>query len=217
MSRQLATVRVGVVDDHPLYRVAVIAALEDAGDIEVAVRCGSFEALETALATRSDPLDVVLLDLRLPGRGGVDAVRCLAESRVPVLVLSATAARVQVLEVLAAGASGYLSKSAEPDEVVTAVRTIAGGSTYVAANLVPFLTDAVQRHTEPEQLTTRERQILTLVAAGWKDQQIAEELVIGVRTVRSHLDRVRDKTGARRRADMTRFAVEKGLTRLARP
>jgi DNA-binding NarL/FixJ family response regulator len=204
--------RVGVVDDHPLYRVAVIATLEDAGDIEVAVRCGSFEELEAALAADPDPLDVVLLDLRLPGRGGVDSVRSLAELGVPVLVLSATAARVQVVEILAAGASGYLTKSAEPEEVVAGVRTIAAGSTYVAANLVPFLTDAVQRRTEPALLTTRERQILMLVAAGWKDQQIAEELIIGARTVRSHLDRVRDKTGARRRADLTRFAVETGLT-----
>jgi DNA-binding NarL/FixJ family response regulator len=98
-----------------------------------------------------------------------------------------------------------LTKEAEPDEILRAVMAVAAGRTYVSATLAAFLLKA------PIQLTEREKEILQLVASGETDRDIAEQLVISVRTVHSHLDRIRDKTGCRRRADLTRLAIESGI------
>ena len=211
------TVRVAVVEDHPLYRAAVAGALAAAAGIEVALGCGSYEELRAALPGCADPVDVVLLDLALPGRSGVETVRELTGDGTAVLVLSACDSRREVVEVFAAGAKGYLVKSAEAAEIVAAVRTVARGDTHITPTLAPFLLWAVQRDPHASALSGREREVLVLLARGHTDVQIAELLEIGPTTVRSHLDRVRDKTGARRRADLTRWAVAEGLVEATPP
>ncbi len=122
-----------------------------------------------------------------------------------MLVVSASNGRADVLDAIAAGASGYVTKGAEPSEIVTAVGVVARGGTYVSATLAAYLLRA------EIALTGREKEILRLVASGETDQAIAEKLTVSVRTVRSHLDRIRDKTGRRRRADLTRLAYERGI------
>jgi DNA-binding NarL/FixJ family response regulator len=130
-----------------------------------------------------------------------------------VLVVSVHAARSDVLGAVRAGARGYLSKESEGGEILRAIREIAAGNSSISPTLAPLvLGDARERRAGPQiELSGQERQVLGLVAAGERDQDIATAMGISVRTVRSYLDRIRDKVGARRRADMTRVAIELGI------
>jgi DNA-binding NarL/FixJ family response regulator len=202
-------IAVVVVDDHPVFRQGLSRAVEDAEGLELIVALASVEELDA----HAELPDVVILDLGLPGRHGADAVRHVCERGTKVLVVSADGSQSDVLDAIAAGASGYLTKSAEPSEITAAVGVVANGETYVSPTLAAYLLRAAKldREDAPHALTPREREILALVAAGERDADIAEQLFISVRTVRSHLDRIRDKTGRRRRADLTRLAVEHGI------
>jgi DNA-binding NarL/FixJ family response regulator len=140
-------------------------------------------------------------------------VRYLCARGLAVLVVSAAGGQDDVLDAVAAGASGYLTKDAEAAEITAAVAAVAKGGTYVSPALAAYLLRAAR--TEPKAvpwaLTEREREILGLLASGDTDQDIAAQLYISVRTVRSHLERIRDKTGRRRRPDLTRLAIEQGI------
>ena len=156
-----------------------------------------------------------MLDLHLPGVHGPAAVIELAGLGHRILVVSAQADRETVLAAIAAGARGYLTKDSDGAEILRAVREVAQGNSYVSPTLASFLLSSAreqQRAGPSFALSDRERQVLALVAAGERDQDIADALVISVRTVRSHLDRIRDKTGRRRRPELTRLAIEEGLT-----
>jgi DNA-binding NarL/FixJ family response regulator len=205
-------VRIAVVDDHPLMRSAVSAAFEGVPDLDVVLECGSVEELLEHLDADPRAVGMVLLDLSLPGRSGAEAVRVVAE-RVPgVLVLSGSSARGRLADVLAAGARGYLVKSAMPEEIIRAARLVARGEGYLSAEAAAMLSASMrERRPEYEDITVREREVLVLLASGMTDRMIAEELTISLATVRSHLDRIRSKTGSRRRADLTRLAVQVGL------
>jgi DNA-binding NarL/FixJ family response regulator len=205
-------IRVGVIEDHPLYRDAVERLLTEANGVELDTVAGS--VAQFAARKRSDSSGVVLLDLRLPGLQGAPAIMEVVSMGFRVLVLSAHSERSEVLGAMAAGASGYLSKDCDADEILHAVRVVADGNTYMSPMLASHVLDAfADRNSGPTiELSTRERQVLSLVAAGERDQDIAQTLEISIRTVRSYLDRIRDKTGQRRRPELTRYAIEMGVT-----
>lgn len=199
---------VAVIEDHPVFRRAVAQAIEGSPGFVLTGGYANIEDYDLA----AGPSDVVVLDLNLPGLGGADGVRHVRSGGSRVLVLSASDAPELVLDALAEGACGYITKGAEMEEILRALATVAQGSTYVSPTLAGLLLTAHQRAGPPgTELTGREREILALVAQGERDVDIAEALSISVWTVRSHLDRIRDKTGQRRRADLTRFAIEKGV------
>jgi DNA-binding NarL/FixJ family response regulator len=202
-------ITVVVVDDHPVYRQGLAHAVDDSDELELLEALASVEELER----RDLAPAVVILDLGLPGVSGAEAVRRVHERGSIVLVVSAEGAQKDVVDAIAAGASGYLTKGSEPGEITNAVQVVAAGDTYVSPTLAAFLLRAARNDhdSSPHALSDREKEILALVAAGERDADIADQLFISVRTVRSHLDRIRDKTGARRRADLTRFAVTEGL------
>jgi DNA-binding NarL/FixJ family response regulator len=202
--------QVAVIDDHPLYRQGLSLTIEAAAGLELVAAARSIEDFDSRLDCKPD---VVLLDLQLPGRKGADGVRHLCARGLAVLVISASGSQDDVLDAIAAGARGYLTKDAEAADIVSAVETIAGGGTYVSPTLASYLLRAARAEASavPWALTEREREILGLLAAGETDQDIADQLYISVRTVRSHLDRIRDKTGHRRRPDLTRLALEQGI------
>jgi DNA-binding NarL/FixJ family response regulator len=202
-------IRVAVIEDHPVFRHGLAGAVEQTPEMELCVSAASIEQYGQ-LATPTP--DVVLLDLHLPGRQGADGVSYVVGLGSSVLVVSAAATRGDVVDAIAAGARGYLSKQAEATEILTAVRVVAEGGTYVSPTLASYLLDAA-RSTGPTELelTAREREVLGLLAAGERDQDIADALFISVRTVRSHLDRIRGKTGRRRRSELTRLALECGI------
>ena len=154
--------------------------------------------------------DVVLLDLHLPGIEGSAGVAHVHGQGLRVLVVSAAGTPDDVVDAIAAGAAGYLTKETDADEITRAVRIVAGGESYVSPTLASFLLRA-ERTAVTYHLTPRERDVLALVAAGEKDQDIADQLFIAITTVHSHLERIRDKTGARRRAALTNLAHEMGI------
>jgi DNA-binding NarL/FixJ family response regulator len=199
-------ISVVIVDDHPVYRQGLAMAVERAGDLELVGQASSIETFDT-LGVRPD---VVLLDLHLPGIEGAAGVAHVCEQGNRVLVVSAAGTPEDVIDAIAAGAAGYLTKEADADEITRAVRTVAGGETYVSPTLASFLLRA-DRSNATSTLTKRERDVLALVAAGETDQDIADQLMIAKTTVHSHLDRIRDKTGARRRAELTNLAHRLGI------
>jgi DNA-binding NarL/FixJ family response regulator len=203
-------IRVSVVEDHPLY----VQLLQQAGEIELDTVTDSVGRLA---ASRPRAGCVVVLGVNIRGARDGAAVLQVSGMGHRVLVVSAHAAQPDVLGAISAGARGYLSKESEGSEILRAVREIAAGNSYVSPTLAAFvLNGGSNRRAGPRiDLSGQERQVLGLVAAGERDQDIAAAMGISVRTVRSYLDRIRDKVGARRRADMTRVAIELGI--LAEP
>jgi DNA-binding NarL/FixJ family response regulator len=205
-------VAVGIVEDHPVFRsglTAVFTASPGWALTHVAIRVEDFLAKTPPVPT------VVLLDLHLPGLSGPRGVAAVAETGAHVLVLSATGTRDAIVDAIGAGAAGYLVKHAEPEEILRATGIVAHGGTYVSPTLASFLLDTFTATPGAGglDLSPREAEVLSLVASGERDRDIAEQLNISVATVRSHLDRIRDKTGRRRRSDLTRFAIDSGLLR----
>jgi DNA-binding NarL/FixJ family response regulator len=206
-------ITVTVVEDHPVYRQGLADAIGKAEGLELVSAHRSIEDFDAA---RPDAT-VVLLDLHLPGIGGADAVAHLTQAGYRVLVLSASIDRGNVLAALTAGARGYVSKDAESDQIAQAIGIVAGDGSFVSPTLASLLLQDDQGRAKPS-LTPREREVLELVAEGAEDKAIGRQLGITVATVHSHLDRIRDKTGRRKRAELTRLALEQGLTgRAKRP
>jgi len=198
--------RIAIVEDHPFFRKGLAQAIQASPGLALVATARSIEEFDT---TASDAVDIVLLDLQLPGLSGAAAVAHLRTRGHAVLVVSASEAPVDVVDAIGAGARGYLSKQVDEAEMLGAIRAIAAGRTYVSATLACYLLQS------PIRITGREREILELVASGETDRDIADLLGISLQTVRSYLDRIRDKTGSRRRADLTRLAIERGI--LPRP
>ena len=217
MSGDEATaLRVLVVDDHPIWRDGVARDLEAAGLTVCGTAGDVAQAVRVATATRPD---VVLLDLQLPDGSGVDVARRLAEMepRPRVLVLSASGEWQDVLDVMTAGATGYLVKSASATELVEGVRRVAAGDPVFTAGLAGLVLGEYRRlataPAEPAapQLTERETEILRLVAKGLTYPQIAERLVLSVRTVQNHVQNTLTKLQLHNKAQLVRYALEQGL------
>ncbi|MEV7094709.1 response regulator transcription factor [Amycolatopsis sp. NPDC051045] len=204
-------VRVAVIEDHPLYRVSVERVLAGADFVELGAVVDSVARFHVH---RQPPGSVVLLDLGLPGVAGAAAVLEVCELGHHVLVVSAQAEPEVVLGAIAAGARGFLSKDVDADELLIAIKTVAGGGAYVSAVVAGMIMkDNADRPavSAEAELSPREEQVLRLVAAGERDVDIALILGIGVRTVRGYLDRIRDKTGERRRPGLVKEAIRRGL------
>ncbi|MGW4522839.1 response regulator [Amycolatopsis sp. NPDC004378] len=209
--REPGRVRVAVIEDHPLYRVSVQRVLAEADFVELGAVVDSVARFHVH---RQPPGSVVLLDLGLPGVAGAAAVLEVCELGHHVLVVSAQAEPEVVLGAIAAGARGFLSKDVDADELLIAIKTVADGGAYVSAVVAGMIMkDNADRPavSADVELSPREEQVLRLVAAGERDVDIALILGIGVRTVRGYLDRIRDKTGERRRPGLVKEAIRRGL------
>ena len=193
-------IRLIVVDDHPVVREGLVAALSRVEDFRLVAAFGSAEQL---LASRVEA-DVVLLDLELPGLSGVDA---LARLSIPALVLTAYASDDQIDAVLRAGARGYLLKGASVDEIERAIRTVAQGQTF----LDPRVATRVVALSRAPRLSPREREVLQLLVSGNANKEIATTLGITERTVKFHLTSIFNKLGADNRAQAVSIAHERGL------
>lgn len=198
-----AAIRVLVADDHPIVRGGLVALLGTMPGIEVVAQVGDGEAAVRE-AVLTEP-DLAILDLRMPGLNGVQVTRQLARTApsTAVLVLTMFDEHDLVADALAAGARGYLLKGAEPDEIERAVRAVASG----AAILAPEVADALARPARPAtsdpfpSLTTREREVLQLIAAGVGNAQIAQRLGIAGKTVGNHVSAIFAKLGVATRAE----------------
>jgi DNA-binding NarL/FixJ family response regulator len=203
-------IRVLVAEDHSVVRAGLVELLAGSPEFEVAgVAADGEEAVE--LAAELTP-DIVLMDLAMPRRGGVEATRAIvaAEPEVRVVVLTASSDRARVLDALDAGATGYLLKDAEPAELFAALRAAARGE----APLAPKAASAVlSERTEQRQagLTDRESEVLGLVAEGLPNKLIARRLEISEKTVKAHLTRVFERIGVTDRTQAAMWARDHGL------
>ena len=222
------TVRVMVVDDHPIWRDAAARTLSDAGFSVVATAGNGAQALRVAAATRPD---VVLLDLNLPDLPGAQVTRQLlaALPGLRVLILSASGERQDVLDAVTAGASGYLLKSAEPSELTAAVHSTAAGRAVFTPGLAGLVLGEYRRLAQSgtpgeggqgagspagpraPQLTERETEVLRLVATGLTYPQIAHRLSLSPRTVQNHVQNTLSKLQLHNKAQLVRYALEQGV------
>jgi DNA-binding NarL/FixJ family response regulator len=211
-----APVRVLVVDDHPMWRDGVRADLEADGRSRVVAEAA--DAQEAVAAAVRERPDLVLIDLNLPGLPGTTAIRQIAE-RVPdarLLVLSASAAEPDVLEAVKAGASGYLLKSATGSELTDAVQQVYRGEPVFSPSLAALVLGEFRRvaaggDTGEQRLTDRETEVLRLVARGYAYKEIADRLVISVRTVQNHVQSILGKLQLNGRYELMRYAIHRGL------
>jgi two-component system response regulator NreC len=211
-------IRVVVVDDHTLMRQGTVGLLQSQADIEV-VGEASTGREGVDLVTELEP-DVVLMDIAMPGISGLDATREI-NTRFPdvrVLILTMHDRDDYLFEALRAGASGYVLKGADVQELLAAVRAAKRGEVYLqAAASKALVADYLRRAARGEDrgrydgLTDREREILRLIAQGMTTPEIAKDLVLSPHTVQSHRDRIMSKLDLHSKAALVRYAVERGL------
>jgi DNA-binding NarL/FixJ family response regulator len=206
--------RVVIVDDHGLFRAGVRNELGEA--IEVVGEAGSV-AEAVPLVRELDP-DVVLLDVHLPDGGGQAVIAAVAPERPAVrfLALSVSDAPEDVIAVIRAGARGYVTKTISPEELRDAVRRVAEGDAVFSPRLAGFVLDAFRSDelhpdAELEQLTAREREVMRLIARGYRYKEIAASLHLSVKTVESHVSAVLRKLQLSSRHELTRWAAERRL------
>lgn len=205
-----------IVDDHGLFRSGVRAEVEE--ELDVRAEAGSVEeAVRVILAERPD---VVLLDVHMPGGGGVEVIRRVAETNPAqrFLALSVSDAAEDVIAVVRAGARGYVTKSISGEELADAVRRVRDGDAVFSPRLAGFVLDAFagsvpEAEVDPEldQLTMREREVLRLIARGYMYKEIALQLGISARTVEAHVSAVLRKLQLSNRHELSRWAVERRL------
>jgi DNA-binding NarL/FixJ family response regulator len=209
------TISVLVADDHPVFRQGLHALLDGVQDIElIGEAADGDEAVARALELKPD---VVLMDVRMPGMNGIEATRKIvaADSGIGILVLTMFEDDDSVFAAMRAGARGYLLKGSEQDEVMRAIRSIASGEAIfgpaIARRLIGYFSSA-STEAFPE-LTTREREVLELIAQGRNNQAIANELVLSLKTVRNHVSNVFNKLQVTDRAGAIVKAREAGMGR----
>ena len=201
-----------IVDDHALFRAGVrseldglVEVLGDAANVEDAVRC----IVELAP-------DVVLLDVQMPGGGGVQVIRDVAKARPTqrFLALSVSDAAEDVIAIIRAGARGYVTKTISGEELAAAIERVASGDAVFSPRLAGFVLDAYrseQAGSELDELTPREREVLQLIARGYLYKEIAARLDISVKTVESHVSSVLRKLQLSTRHELTRWATQHRL------
>jgi two-component system invasion response regulator UvrY len=206
--------RVIIVDDHAVVRMGLRQILAEEPDI---VKVG--EAADASQLTRlleAEAWDLVVLDLSMPGKGGLEVLRELKERypRLPVLVLSIHPEEQYALRVIKAGAAGYVNKQSAPEELVTAVRGVLAGGRYLSAAAAGQLAGLLGPDAEARShaaLSDREFQVLARIAAGRATKEIAAELCLSPKTVSTYRARVLSKLGLATTAELIRYAVDNGI------
>jgi DNA-binding NarL/FixJ family response regulator len=207
--------RVVLVDDHAMFRAGVRSEIGTAVDI-VGEGEDAPSAIRTIRATRPD---VVLLDVHLPGGGGLEVLRQLRDELpdVKFLALSVSDAAEDVIGVIRGGARGYVTKSITGSELVAAIRRVADGDAVFSPRLAGFVLDAFAGQDPPsvdedlDRLTQREREVLRLIARGYAYKEIAKELFISIKTVETHVSAVLRKLQLSNRYELTRWATDRRL------
>jgi DNA-binding NarL/FixJ family response regulator len=195
---------VAVVEDHPLSRQSLRQIITRSSEVELITTVSSVGEMEDS---GYDGIHVVLLDFHLPDAQGADAVSRVKTHVPAVLVISASNDHQSILEAIGAGANGYLSKGARPDEILKAVSAVSQGGAYVSPMLAAHLLRDAREATESSEygLSDQERQILALVAQGETETVTARNVSIPMGTLNVYLDRIREKVERRHRAELTRY------------
>lgn len=209
-------------DDHALIRRGIRDTLSDAADIRVVGEAGDYGELRSLMRTlaaeggRDAPCDVLVLDINLPGRSGLDALHVLKDegSPVKVLIVSMYPEDQYAIRALRAGAFGYVNKGGDPQLIVQAVRTVAQGRKYVTPEIAQMLVESLTTPTAENahsKLSDREMQTLVMIASGKRLSDIADALMLSPKTVSVYRARVLEKLGLANNAELTVYAIRNGL------
>jgi DNA-binding NarL/FixJ family response regulator len=208
--------KVALVDDHAMFRTGVRAELEKAG-VEVVAEADDVDSAVRAIEAHRP--DVVLLDVHMPGGGGLEVLRRIG-SRVPTtfLALSVSDAAEDVIGVIRAGARGYVTKNISGADLVAALQRVASGDAVFSPRLAGFVLDAfagsfeiAEVDEDLDRLTVREREVMRLIARGYAYKEVAKELFISIKTVETHVSSVLRKLQLSSRHELTRWASDRRL------
>jgi DNA-binding NarL/FixJ family response regulator len=206
-------IHVLIADDHAVVRRGLVQILEDEDDLVVAAKACT--AGEVVGAIREHRVDVLVLDIAMPGGGGLEVLQQLQGLRpdLPVLILSVYAEKQYAVRAVRAGAAGYLTKESIPEELVAAIRRVARGGRYITPSVAALLAEQVSDGSVPAhaELSGREFQVMCLLASGKTISDIAETLSLSTKTVSTYRARILDKLGLDSTADIIRYALARGL------
>lgn len=206
----MASIRIFIVEDHHVVRMGLQAMLRGEPDMTIAGTAGS--GAEALRVLKDLAVDVVLTDLRMPDMSGIALLTELAKLRpeLPTAVLTNYHSDEDVFSAVKAGARAYILKSATMEEILQAIRTVHGGSRWIPGHIAKQLADRVSR----VQLSSRETEILQLIARGMRNREIGEKLFISENTVRNHILNLLQKLGTTHRTEAVALALQQGLVRL---
>jgi DNA-binding NarL/FixJ family response regulator len=214
----MSTLRVAIVDDHAMFRTGVRTELESSADrVEIVAEAEDVDSAVTAIA-ETEP-DVVLLDVHMPGGGGLEVLRRVPSSaKTTFLALSVSDAAEDVIGIIRAGARGYVTKNISGPELLDALERVAGGDAVFSPRLAGFVLDAfagtieiAQVDEDLDRLTEREREVMRLIARGYAYKEVAKELFISIKTVETHVSSVLRKLQLSSRHELTRWANDRRL------
>ena len=209
-------IRIAIADDHALVRAGLRQFLADQSDMAVVAEAGTGrQALDIV---RAGQIDVLLLDIAMPDQSGVDALAAIRARapELPVLMLSGFAEAHYATAMLRQGASGYLNKDCDPDDIVRAIRTVVRGRKYITTGVAELLADGLGRGEDKalhELLSERELQVFLRLAAGETIGHLADSLCLSVKTVGTYRTRVMEKMHLASNSDLTYYALKNGLIR----
>ncbi len=210
-------IRLLLVDDHPIVRTGMRMLFQAETDMEIVGEVESGAAAVEAVQTLRP--DVVIMDVAMPGMSGIEATRRIKDAYPDTAVLALTMHEDEqyFFEMLKAGAAGYIPKRAAPDDLVSAVRVVAQGNVFLYSTLARFLVadmatrNAAGAHSADAVLTPREQEVLTCIADGYTNRDIAKALVISVNTVERHRENIMAKLDMHDRVELVKYAIKKGL------
>jgi two-component system invasion response regulator UvrY len=207
-------IRILVVDDHAIVREGLKQILGDVNDMAVRDEAGNGQ--DALAKIRGNEFDVVLLDISMPGRSGLEILKEIKAERpkLPVLILSMHAEEQYAVRALRAGASGYLTKASAPDELIGAIRKVSCGRKYVSSSLAEKLAlelDIDTKRPPHETLSDREHQVMLMLASGRTVKEIACELCLSVKTISTYRSRVMEKMNMKKNAELTLYAIQNHL------
>lgn len=207
-------IKILVADDHPIVRQGFKQILSEYPDMTVADEAGNGKEVLSKVAKKE--YDIVLLDISMPGRNGLDILKELKtkKPKLPVLVLSIYPEDQYAVRVLKLGASGYLTKESVPEELVAAIRKVARGRKYVSSYLAEKLASDLEINAEKplhEILSDREYQVMFMIASGKRLKEISEELSLSIKTISTYRSRIMDKMKMKNNAELIRYALQNSL------
>ena len=207
-------IKILIADDHPIVRQGFKQVLSETADLVVADEAGNGQEV-LALVARKD-YDVILLDISMPGKNGLEVLKELriTNTKIPVLILSIYPEEQYAIRALKAGASGYLTKASAPEELISAIRKVSRGGKYISSSLaekIAYELDGDSKKAPHDTLSDREYQILLMIASGKTVSDIAEEMCLSVKTVSTYRSRILDKMKLKNNAELTTYAIRNQL------
>ncbi|NOZ09325.1 MAG: response regulator transcription factor [FCB group bacterium] len=207
-------IKILIADDHRIVREGLKLILEEPSDISVVSEAS--DGFEVLNLVRKNNYDVIILDISMPGKSGLDVLKEIRKDKpkLPILILSAYPEDQYAVRVIKAGANGYLTKESAPEELITAIRRVQLGKKYISLSLAEKLATYIEADSDKpphETLSDREYEVLRMIASGMTVSEIAEKLFLSVKTISTYRTRILEKMSMRTNSELTHYAIQKGL------